>query len=90
MLTCTDFLADLGAYLEGDVGADVRLKLEKHLAHCSTCQVIADSTAKTIKVITESGEFDLSKELSESTVSSIMDRVRTTPPDADQPKDVTN
>ncbi len=76
MLNCSDFLADLGAYLEGEVSAYVRLKLERHLAHCATCQVIADSTAKTLKIVTESGEFDLSEELPESTVNRIMNRVR--------------
>lgn len=86
MLKCSDFLADLGSYLEGEVSADVRIKLERHLAHCTTCQVIADSTAKTIKVVTESGEFDLSEELSENAVRSIMKRVKQLPADNDDSK----
>ena len=76
MLTCSDFLAELDAYLEGEAGADVRRELERHLAHCVSCQVIADSTAKTLKVVTESGEFDLSEELPENAVRKIMDRVK--------------
>lgn len=87
MLNCSDFLADLGSYLEGEVSADVRLKLERHLAHCATCQVIADSTAKTLRVITESGEFDLSEELPESTVNRIMNRVRRLQRDNVEPED---
>lgn len=76
MLTCADFLAELGSYLEGEIGGDVRRELERHLAHCTTCQVVADSTAKTLKVVTDSGEFDLSEELAESMVEKIMERIR--------------
>ena len=76
MLTCADFLAELGSYLEGEIEGDVRRELERHLAHCKTCQVVADPTAKTLKVVTDSGEFDLSEELAEPMVEKIMERIR--------------
>jgi len=76
MVSCSEFLAELGAYLEGEASAELRRELERHLAHCVTCQVIADSTAKTLKIVTESGELDLSEELPERVVGQIMDRIR--------------
>lgn len=84
MVSCSDFLAELGAYLDGDVNADLRRALEQHLAHCVTCQVLADSTAKTIKIVTESGEFDLSEDLPVQVVNRIMDRVRQSRSEKDQ------
>jgi hypothetical protein len=52
-------MAAIGDYLEGDVAAEVRLRLETHLSHCTQCQVVYDSALKTVRVLTESGSFDL-------------------------------
>ena len=76
MVSCNEFLAEFGNYLEGDVSAELRRELELHLAQCSTCQVIVDSTTKTVRIVTDAGEFDLSERISEPIVSKIMDRVR--------------
>ncbi len=76
MVSCSEFLAEFGNYLEGDVGPELRRALEAHLSHCSSCRVIVDSTTKTLKIVTDAAEFDLSEGLPEATVSRIMDRVR--------------
>ena len=59
MINCADFLAELGNYLDESVAEEVRAQLENHLSHCQTCQVILDSTRKTVRIVTESGSFDL-------------------------------
>ena len=50
MLTCKDFLNELSDYLDECVDADVRAKLEHHIAECPNCWVIADTTKKTIRI----------------------------------------
>lgn len=50
MLTCKDFLAELSDYLDEKTKADLRTKLERHLAECPNCWVVADTTRKTIQV----------------------------------------
>lgn len=50
MLTCKDFLAELSDYLDEKTRADLRTKLERHLAECPNCWVVADTTRKTIQV----------------------------------------
>ena len=50
MLTCRDFLAELSDYLDERVDAEVRAKLEQHIAECPNCWVIADTTKKTIQI----------------------------------------
>ena len=55
MLSCDQFLAELGNYVDGQVEVEIRRHLELHLSHCRTCQVIYDSTRKTLKILTESG-----------------------------------
>ena len=76
MISCADFMAAIGDYLEGDVAAEVRVQLEAHLSHCSTCQVVYDSARKTITVLTDSGSFDLPESASAPITQKIMARIR--------------
>lgn len=76
MLSCTDVLAELAGYLEQELDPDVRRRLEAHLAHCSTCRVVYDSTRKTLRIVSDSGSFDLPVEVSEQTVQGILSRLR--------------
>jgi anti-sigma factor RsiW len=50
LLTCKDFLNELTDYLDECLDAEVRAKLEKHIAECPNCWVIADTTRKTIQI----------------------------------------
>ena len=50
MLTCKDFLSELSDFLDESLDAKLRTKLEKHIAECPNCWVIADTTRKTIKI----------------------------------------
>jgi anti-sigma factor RsiW len=50
LLTCKDFLKELTDYLDEATDADLRAKLEQHIAECPNCWVIADTTRKTIRV----------------------------------------
>ena len=50
MLTCKDFLHELSDYLDENLDAEVRKKLEEHITECPNCWVIADTTRKTIKI----------------------------------------
>ena len=50
MLTCKEFLRELSDYLDESLDAGIRAKLEKHIAECPNCWVIADTTRKTIQI----------------------------------------
>ncbi len=50
MLTCKDFLKELNDYLDEAVDAEVRAKLEEHIAECPNCWVITDTTKKTVRI----------------------------------------
>jgi predicted anti-sigma-YlaC factor YlaD len=69
-------MAAIGDYLEGDVAAEVRVQLEAHLSHCSTCQVVYDSARKTITILTDSGSFDLPDSASKPITEKIMATIR--------------
>ncbi len=76
MLSCAEFLAEFGDYLEEAASPEVRAHLEEHLRECKTCQVIVDSTRKTIRIVTDSDSFTLSADQVEPIVRDVMDRIR--------------
>jgi len=76
MISCQDFITELGNLLDEDVAVEIREQLEAHLAHCNTCQVLYDSTRKTLSIVTDSGSFEYPEPIAESVVNKIMERVR--------------
>jgi predicted anti-sigma-YlaC factor YlaD len=80
MLSCADFLAEFGDYLDNAADPGLRARLEAHLHECKTCQVIVDSTRKTIRIVTDSDSFTLPAEKVEPIVKDVMNRIRTKKP----------
>jgi hypothetical protein len=76
MLSCAEFLAEFGDYLEEAASPEVRAYLEEHLRECRTCQVIVDSTRKTICIVTDSDSFTLPADKVGPIVRDVMDRIR--------------
>jgi hypothetical protein len=76
VITCEQFMADFGDYFEGEVAADLRREMESHISHCRTCQVVCDSTSKTVRIVTDSGSFYLRLEAAQPLVAQIMARIR--------------
>lgn len=76
MITCDEFLAEFGDYLSERVSPEVREQLQLHLATCRTCQVLYDSTLKTLKIVTDSSSFDLPADISAEIVSRVMAKIR--------------
>ncbi len=76
MLSCGDLLAELSNLLDNEVPAETRHALEEHIAECRTCQVLYDSTSKTIRVVTESGSFELPDAVASRVRSRVMAAIR--------------
>jgi len=71
-------MVEIGNYLEGDVAEEVRLQLEHHLSHCLTCTVLVDSSRKTLRIVTDTGSFDLPEATFRPIAERIMSRIRDT------------
>jgi predicted anti-sigma-YlaC factor YlaD len=76
MLSCAEFLAEFGDYLDNVADPALRAHLEEHLHECKTCRVIVDSTRKTIQIVTDSHSFTLPAEDVDPIVQQVMARVR--------------
>jgi hypothetical protein len=76
MISCQDFIIELGNLLDDETASEIREQLEVHLSHCNTCSVLYDSTRKTLRIVTESGSFEYPEPIAEPLVSKVMDRIR--------------
>jgi Putative zinc-finger len=76
VITCEEFLADFGDYLEDQVSLEVRKELELHVSQCHACQVLCDSSRKTIKIVTESSSFELPESVSNPIIDRVMAKLR--------------
>ena len=80
MITCDEFFAEFGDYLENRVPAEVRQELELHLSQCRACHVLYDSTRKTVKIVTDSGSFELPKVVADAITDRVMAKIRNQSP----------
>jgi hypothetical protein len=76
VITCDEFFAEFGDYLENRVSPEVREELKLHLSQCRPCQILYDSTGKTVKIVTESSSFELPANLSEPILERVMALLR--------------
>jgi dihydroneopterin aldolase len=76
MITCDEFFAEFGDYLENRVPPEVRQELELHLSQCRACHVLYDSTRKTVKIVTDSNSFELPKNVADSITDRVMAKIR--------------
>jgi anti-sigma factor RsiW len=50
LVTCKQFLDELNDFLDEALDGMTRAELEHHLGKCPNCQVIVDTTKKTVRV----------------------------------------
>jgi anti-sigma factor RsiW len=59
MMECTDVLANLSNYVDGDVPADLRTALEEHISKCRRCHVVFDTTERALKIVLDVEPFEV-------------------------------
>jgi anti-sigma factor (TIGR02949 family) len=72
VFSCEDVRSALSDYVDGDVSPDIRRELEQHLAECRTCQVLYDTTRKTLRIVTDAGSLEVPEVVSERLIQRIM------------------
>ena len=73
-MTCTDFLAKLTDFFDGTVPPKLLAEVEHHIAECKHCEVVLDSTTKTIVMYRNHELYDFPAELEERLSMNIMAR----------------
>ena len=58
-INCREVLQEISNYLEKDVPADLRTRLESHFQQCSHCRAVLDGTGNLLRLVGDGQAFDL-------------------------------
>jgi anti-sigma factor RsiW len=75
-VTCTEFLALLDDLIDDAVTTETRAELQQHLGRCGHCEVILNTTRKTIEIYRSHEIYDLPAGLRERLHAAIMARCK--------------
>jgi anti-sigma factor RsiW len=75
-VNCTDFLAKLTDYFDGQIDPDLLTEVKQHLGSCHHCEVVVNTTRQTIDVYRGHEPYEFPEELSTRLRSAIMERCR--------------
>ncbi len=75
-MTCTDFLSKLTDYFDGQISPELLEEVRAHTAACSHCEVVLDTTRKTIEVYRDNELYELSSDFQERLHAAIMTRCK--------------
>ena len=59
MMDCKKVLANLSSYVDEECSAELRQLLEEHIAWCRKCQVVFDTTGRTVKIVRDAEPFEV-------------------------------
>lgn len=75
-MTCSEFLNLLDDLLDDNIAAEVRAELDQHLYRCGHCEVVFNTTQKTIEIYRSHEIYDLPPDLRERLHTAIIDRCK--------------
>jgi anti-sigma factor RsiW len=75
-VTCKQFLSLLDDLIDGCVAAETRVELEQHLKACEHCEVIFNTTRKTIQIYRSHEIYELPTGLRDRLHAAIMARCK--------------
>ncbi len=71
-MTCTDLLSQLTDYFDGQLSPELLDEVRAHTASCPHCEVVLDTTSKTISVYRDNEIYELSTEFQQRLHTAIM------------------
>jgi anti-sigma factor RsiW len=75
-VNCTDFLAKLTDYFDGQIDPALLGEVKAHLGTCHHCEVVVNTTRKTIDVYRGQQTYEFPEDLADRLRGAIMDRCR--------------
>lgn len=75
-MTCTEFIALLDDFLDDTVTTALRAEVEQHMNKCGHCEVVFNTTRKTIEIYRSHEIYELPSDLRERLHSAIMTRCK--------------
>ena len=73
-MNCTEFLSKLTDYFDGQIDPALLTEVKEHLGTCHHCEVVVDTTRKTIDVYRGASAYEFPEELSSRLRVAVMER----------------
>ncbi len=58
-ISCEEVWRELSNYLEGEISAELRARMEQHFRGCQHCKAILDGTRNVVRLVGDAAAFDL-------------------------------
>jgi anti-sigma factor RsiW len=58
-IDCKHVWEHISAYIDGDVDAELRAEIDRHLEHCEVCSAVLDSTRNVVVLMADDRIFEL-------------------------------
>lgn len=58
-IDCKHVWEHISAYIEGEVGAELRAEIDRHLETCEVCSAVLDSTRNVVVLLADDRVFEL-------------------------------
>lgn len=75
-MTCTEFLQLLDDLIDDTASAPIRSEIEQHMRKCGHCEVVFNTTRKTIEIYRSHELFDMPSDMRERLHAAIMERCK--------------
>jgi anti-sigma factor RsiW len=73
-VNCTDFLAKLTDFFDGQIEPDLLVEVKEHLGTCHHCEVVVNTTRQTIDIYRDQQTYEFPEDLRGRLHSAIMAR----------------
>jgi hypothetical protein len=75
-VTCTEFIAMLDDLIDNSAASSIRGEIEAHMHECEHCEVVFNTTRKTIEIYRSHDIYELPNDLRERLHTAIMARCK--------------
>ena len=58
-IDCDHVILEISNYIDGEISADLRARIEAHVRGCKHCTAILDGTANTLRLLADGKAFEL-------------------------------
>lgn len=72
-ISCLEVWREISNYIDDDVPAELRTRMEEHFKVCAHCTAILDGTRNVVKLVADGVEYDMPEGFSKR----LQDRIKT-------------
>ena len=73
-ISCIEVWREISNYIDGDIDAELRARMEAHFRVCAHCKAVVDGTRNVVKLVADGVEYDLPNGFSQRLYNKIVDK----------------